>query len=43
MIIYLICLLVIGLIIAWNIKKAPSDKDLWERKNKKNKDKYKYK
>ena len=29
MIIYLICLLVIGLIIAWNIKKAPSDKDLW--------------
>jgi len=22
-------LLVIGLIIAWNIKKAPSDKDLW--------------
>ena len=39
MIIYLICLLVIGLIIAWNIKKAPSDKDLW--KNKKNKYKYK--
>ena len=29
MIIYLICLLVIVLIIAWNIKKAPSDKDLW--------------
>ena len=29
MIIYLICLLVIGLIIAWNIKKAPSDNDLW--------------
>ncbi len=29
MIIYLICLLVIGLIIAWNIKKDPSDKDLW--------------
>lgn len=29
MIIYLICLLVIGLIIAWNIKKVPSDKDLW--------------
>ncbi len=25
MIIYLICLLVIGLIIAWNIKKAPSE------------------
>ena len=29
MIIYLICWLVIGLIRAWNIKKAPSDKDLW--------------
>lgn len=29
MIIYLICLLVIGLIIVWNIKKTPSDKDLW--------------
>ena len=41
MIIYLICLLVIGLIIAWNIKKAPSDKDLWgeEEQEKKNKEK----
>lgn len=34
MIIYLICLLVIGLIIAWNIKKAPSDKDFGERMSK---------
>ena len=29
MIIYLISLLVIGSAIAWSLKKAPSDTDLW--------------